>query len=213
METLISAHGEGNVNAGPFDIGIAGRALPGESVSGDMHFVVVGKSGTLLGVVDGLGHGKEAAYAAARAVECAISQADQPLPVIVEKCHASILTTRGVVMSLAFFESAQQTMHWLGVGNVEGVVVRSGSTPQTASFLPCRGGVVGGRLPKLVCTKLHITSGDIIIFATDGIHPNFAQRPMLPAPPQRMADQILAKHARDNDDALVLVARCRDCSP
>src|SRR5688572_26143363 len=142
METLRPFSGDGTGNTGQFEIGVAGRALAGETVSGDMHFVVPVAAGTLIGVVDGLGHGEEAAHAAESAIACVKSHAEQDLSVIMERCHCCLVSTRGVVMSVALFESARQTLHWLGVGNVEGVVVRAGSVPQSAHYLPCRGGVV-----------------------------------------------------------------------
>ena len=42
-------------------------SLPGESQCGDRHFVADVPEGTLLAVVDGIGHGDEAAFAAERA--------------------------------------------------------------------------------------------------------------------------------------------------
>ena len=36
---------------------VASRALPGQSVSGDLHVVVPTADGALIGVIDGLGHG------------------------------------------------------------------------------------------------------------------------------------------------------------
>src|SRR5260370_31641963 len=48
--------------------GVAARALPGQTVSGDLHLVKPFFKGVLLAVVDGLGHGDEATVAAQLAV-------------------------------------------------------------------------------------------------------------------------------------------------
>src|SRR5215208_2619936 len=105
MEAMIP-ESENSGLAGPhFRIGIAGRALPGENVSGDLHFVQPLAGGTLIGVVDGLGHGNEASCAARQAVECACSHTNKSLPAIIQACHDSIRSSRGVVMSLARFEA------------------------------------------------------------------------------------------------------------
>ena len=41
--------------------GVAAQALPGEAISGDRHVMQAFPSGALVAVIDGLGHGEEAA--------------------------------------------------------------------------------------------------------------------------------------------------------
>jgi len=115
-------------------------------------------------------------------------------------------------MSVAVFGRPDRSMTWLGVGNVEGLllygdgVARSGS-PRAS--LVTRGGIVGSELPRLHPVVLPIAPGDTLIFATDGIREGFADGASLEASPQQLADQILARHGKGTDDALVLVARYR----
>jgi hypothetical protein len=45
------------------------------------------------------------------------------------------------------------------------------------------------------------------MMATDGISPEFDEWPMLETDPQHLADEILIRHVKGIDDALVLVAR------
>src|SRR4051812_16934568 len=52
----------------PLEWAVAGRALSGQLESGDAGLVVALARGTLLAVIDGLGHGSEAAAAAGSAV-------------------------------------------------------------------------------------------------------------------------------------------------
>ena len=47
---------------------VAGAPIDGETESGDLHAVVQFEGGVLVGAVDGLGHGAEAAVAARAAV-------------------------------------------------------------------------------------------------------------------------------------------------
>ena len=70
-----------------------------------------------------------------------------------------------------------------------------------------RGGVVGGQLPSLRGSILPVRRGDTLIFATDGIRQGFTEGLVLTGSPQEIADQILARHYRQTDDALVLVVR------
>ncbi|SRR6266498_2938584 len=190
--------------------GVATLALPGEAQSGDLHLVKPVGTGVLVAVVDGLGHGTEAASAAQAAVAALAQHATESPVRLVERCHRALKGTRGAVMSVAVFAQPDRSMTWLGVGNVEGLLlygdgaVRSGS-PRAS--LVTRGGIVGSELPRLHPVVLPITPGDTLIFATDGIREGFAEGLPPEAAPQQLADQILARHGKGTDDALVLVAR------
>jgi hypothetical protein len=70
-----------------------------------------------------------------------------------------------------------------------------------------RGGVVGYELPPLRASVLPIAPGDVVIFATDGIDTYFAKDSPFGRRPEEVANDILARHAKETDDALVLVAR------
>jgi hypothetical protein len=52
-----------------------------------------------------------------------------------------------------------------------------------------------------------LVRGDTLIFTTDGVRPGFAAGITLTESPQELADRILADHAKETDDALVLVVR------
>lgn len=112
-------------------------------------------------------------------------------------------------MSVASFNARDETLTWIGVGNVEGLLLRAqGTTTPRRESLLLRGGVVGGRLPALSAAIVPVVRGDTLIFATDGVRNDFALAPLASAEaPQRLADHILADWARGNDDALVLVGR------
>jgi hypothetical protein len=116
--------------------------------------------------------------------------------------------TRGVAMSLAQFSVTDDTMTWLAIGNVEGVLVRSepGSSPAREAVI-MRGGVIGSRLPPLQATVVAVAPGDLLVFATDGVRPGFSALANPIHAPKKIADAILATHGKDTDDALVLAAR------
>jgi hypothetical protein len=111
-------------------------------------------------------------------------------------------------MSIASFNALNGTMTWLGVGSVEGALIRGslrGSSQHECLFRS--GGMVGDALPSV---RAHITSvchGDTLILATDGVRSDFLEDPALKAAPQKSAEDILAHHAKGTDEALVLVVR------
>jgi len=191
--------------------GVAAAPLAGETESGDLHLVKPAGRGMLVAAVDGLGHGAEAAAAARTAVAVLDRHAEEFVLPLVRRCHKALHGKRGVVLSLAYLDGVKQSMTWLSVGNVEGVLLYTDQTvrparPARAALLP-RGGIVGSELPQLRAELVPIAAGDILIFATDGIREGFAEDLPTDPGPQQLADQILARYGKGTDDALVLVAR------
>lgn len=187
---------------------VATLALPGQVESGDRHLVQPFPDGVLVAAVDGLGHGEEAAAAALLAVGVLKRHADETVTALVHRCHEALRETRGVVMSLASLRNPDDTMTWLGVGNVEGLLVRAAPDGHLRKeSLVIRGGVVGQHLPALQEEVVPVRRGDTLVFATDGVRAGFADALAAGEAPQRLADRILAQHGTGADDALVLVAR------
>lgn len=193
------------------DWGVASRALPGESATGDLHVVEAIEGRVLVGVLDALGHGEEAAATARIAAGSLIRDARLPMQMLIEACHKALIGTRGVVLSLAIFDVAQSTMAWLGIGDVEGVLVLADpeAVPKHTG-LATRGGIVGLSLPSARPWVIPISAGDTLVFTTDGIRSGSTSGLTLAGTPQQIADLILTRGFKGTDDALVLVARFRD---
>jgi negative regulator of sigma-B (phosphoserine phosphatase) len=187
--------------------GVAERPLAGEERSGDLHVVKQLDDGTLVAVIDGLGHGGEAAGAATAAAQILEQHAAEALELLVRRCHEGLRSTRGAVMGLARFHGSG-SMRWLAVGDAEGVLVPGGADEGRIRSLPQHRGIVGRNLPALRPESFDLAPGDLVIMATDGINSEGLRRPLLRSTPQWLANDILARSARVNDDALVLVVRC-----
>ncbi len=198
----------GGISPSLIQWGIASAAMRNEAESGDLHVVREFSGGVLVGVVDGLGHGPDAAVAAKAAVAILESYASDSVISLASRCHEGLTKTRGVVMSLASFNASDGTMTWLGVGNVEGVLHRADPTASPPrELLLSRAGVVGYLLPNLYASVIPIHGGDTLIFTTDGIRSGFSQPLAIGFGPQLLAEQILRQGASGTDDALVVVAR------
>jgi len=188
--------------------GIASLTMPGQSQSGDRHLVQPYTNGLLVAVVDGLGHGEQAAAAADLAVTTLIKHAHESVIALVKRCHDALRETRGVVMSLASFNELDRVLTWMGIGNVEGLVLRAKGSPHSQNeYLLLRGGVVGGQFLSSSASVMPLMQGDTLVFTTDGIRGGFAKDLSASDPPKVMADRILAKYSKGSDDALVFVAR------
>jgi serine phosphatase RsbU (regulator of sigma subunit) len=191
--------------------GSAGLAFGDEGdgrESGDRHVIVPFPEAALVAVIDGLGHGAEAAIAARAAARLVEDNARGSVVTLTQRCHEGLRRTRGVVMSLAWFGAEESSMTWLGVGNVRALLLRAdpAANPPRES-LTARGGVLGYQLPPLRAATLAVSPGDTLIMATDGIRADFTSVVSTAPPPQELADAILARHRKHSDDALVLVAR------
>jgi phosphoserine phosphatase RsbX len=196
------------MNTTLIESGVACLTMPGQSRSGDRHLLQPYINGLLVAVVDGLGHGEQAAAAADLAVTTLIKHADESVIVLLKRCHNALRDTRGVVMALASFNELDRALTWMGIGNVEGLVLRAeGSPPPKHKNLLLRGGVVGDQLPSLSASIIPLMQGDTLVFTTDGIRGGFTKDLSASDPPQVMADRILAKYSKGSDDALVFVVR------
>jgi ADP-ribose pyrophosphatase YjhB (NUDIX family) len=99
--------------------------LPGQEACGDQHIITDLPNSTLVGAVDGLGHGEEAAKAAERAIrEIGRYGTSASLPQLIRRCDRALRDTRGAAVSLAEFSAEEPRLSWLGVGNVAGWLIR-----------------------------------------------------------------------------------------
>jgi negative regulator of sigma-B (phosphoserine phosphatase) len=190
--------------------GVAAVPMAGEESNGDLHLVLERPGGALVAALDALGHGPEAARTAERAVAAIAARPFDPVPEILRRCHQSLIGSRGVVASLAAFDTEAGVMTWAGIGNVEGVLLRKGNhRPSTRSSLINLGGIVGAELPEVRAQQLPVEPGDLLVFATDGVRREFVEQIDLERPPAELARELLGRHAKGSDDALVLVVRYR----
>jgi len=185
--------------------GVASRPIPGETECGDLHVVAPFEGGLLAAVIDGLGHGSEAAKVARCAAGVLSETPGQPVRELVEKCHKILHGSRGAVMTIASFDAATDRLTWTAIGNVEAALYRA-ATDAREVIVP-RAGVVGYQLPRLRETTLSLARDDTLVLATDGVsHDLFLDSSSrLPAPD--CAGSLLDRYAKYSDDALILVVR------
>jgi len=195
--------------SGPIEWAVAGQPLTGEDESGDGWVVAETVGATLIGVIDGLGHGHLAAVAAGQAASVLQDNPAEPLNALFLLCHQALSDTRGAAITLGIIDHAQATLEWLGVGNVAGSLVRlSPAGPTVRSTVMLRGGVIGHQLSGVLRPeKTSIQPGDVVLLGTDGLRSGFDDRPDLSQSVAALAQGILANYTKGIDDALVLVAR------
>ena len=187
--------------------GVAGRPFPGEHESGDLHVATDLPDGLLLAVIDGLGHGSAAAEAARLAAATLQAHASETLSEAVRSCDAALKGSRGVVLTVVRI-GVDGTLAWVGVGDAAGVLWRrSGSGFSIRSMAPHGDGLLGSHLPPLHEKQISLLEDDLLVLCSDGIVDAAQWTPALLDNPTRAAEAILVEQGREDDDALVLVAR------
>ena len=114
-------------------IGVVCVAVEGEDESGDSWAVDVegGRMTALL--VDGLGHGPEAAAAALAAISVFRDAPADPPELMLGAMHTALHDTRGAALSVTSLDRVQGTARFCGVGNVDGRIRR---TTRTVTWFP-----------------------------------------------------------------------------
>ena len=188
--------------------GEAGLAHAGEHRSGDLAVFAPSARGGLVAVIDGLGHGDAAADASEAAAEIIRTHADDEPQRLLERCHETLRRTRGAVMTLAWFDLAERKMAWTGVGNVEARYLRAGDGADARYDSPVvLAGVVGYNLPQVRMATIALEPGDAVVIATDGVSADYSVSIEPGVAAQELAERVLERHGKGNDDALAAVVR------
>ena len=122
------------------------------------------------------------------------------------RCDVMLRSDRGAVMTAVLLRADEPLIRYLGVGNVQAVVVR-GDNRAVREWLLIRSGVLGSGLGPLEARALAVRPGDVVVLATDGVHAAYASSIDPLQTVDRIAQAVLDTHATGKDDALVLAAR------
>lgn len=117
-------------------------------------------------------------------------------------------------MTLARVDFAAATLTWTGVGNVAAnLVAKDVAGTHVRSSARLTGGIVGYRIPEIKPAQVvSIRAGDLLVMASDGISEGHLDHIDFAASAAVIAKDIVSKHAKETDDALVLAARHRGAS-
>jgi hypothetical protein len=186
-------------------VAAASRPFPGEIENGDAWIIHRSPGRCRIALIDGLGHGPEAAAAAAVARDVLTKRQDLGPVEAVRACHVAMTGTRGAALSVVTIDVPAGQLTYAGVGNVEGIL----STPERDQHLTIYRGIVGASLPTLRPFTLDLGAEWLLLLHTDGVSARFTlPEKGLPARAglQELADAILQTWGRATDDATVIVA-------
>jgi anti-sigma regulatory factor (Ser/Thr protein kinase) len=187
-------------------IGAVCVPLHGEEECGDAWMVDVAPERVTLLLVDGLGHGPEAAVAA-RAATAIFHESARTTPVIMlGAMHATLRSTRGAALSMATVDMTRRTVCFGGVGNVDGRVLAA----EANRHLIPQNGIVGHTMPQPHFDETPWPAGGRLLLHSDGISSRWrpdAYPGLLARHPALLAGVLFRDFARARDDATVLVIR------
>ncbi|MFW6723220.1 SpoIIE family protein phosphatase [Streptomyces sp. MAR4 CNY-716] len=156
-------------------------------------------------IVDGLGHGPQAAEAAETAISTFHRAQDAPLPQLVAEVHRALRLTRGAAVGLLRLRVGRAEC--CGIGNIRFLAVSPHEIHHRFTGQP---GVVGWNVPRPVVRSLPLPAGTTLVLHTDGIAARWADAPspfLLRLPPPLLAAALVHGHRYGNDDAAVLAGR------
>ncbi|MCF3122304.1 SpoIIE family protein phosphatase [Streptomyces arenae] len=174
----------------------------GQRENGDGYAVVEHGGARTVLVIDGLGHGPEAATAAQRAERTFLANPAAPLADVLTALHKALRHTRGAAVAALRITTGQA--EYCGVGNVRAAVL---SPDGIHHQFTGQAGIVGYTLPTLRSRFVDLGEHTTAVLYTDGIDHRWTHAPsdaLRRLPPVMLAASLAHSHRRRRDDATVL---------
>lgn len=190
----------------PIGAGAATRAKPGMKHNGDAFIIRNEGENMLVGVIDGLGHGRAAHEAAQQARQHVQTHANRSISRLFRGVEQACRSTRGVVMALARFDLAAEEVTLGSVGNI---TVKVHDSPKPMTVVPRRG-VLGARAPSPMISEREWERNAALVMHSDGVAPDWSRDDFAhleDASATSAARELLASFAEEHDDATVLVVK------
>ena len=193
------------------DVGAVCLPIDGETACGDGWAVVQDADRAVILIVDGLGHGPNAADAADAAIAGFHAASGGAPAEIVAKLHSALRSTRGAALAVAEITASVEgaNIRYCGVGNTVALLLGPVDAPRS---LPSMNGTAGLVVRSMQEVSLPWRRGGTLVLHTDGITTRWradAYRGVLAHDPSVLAAVLQRDHARGRDDATVLAFRLR----
>jgi len=189
-----------------WETGIVMAPYPGELVCGDGWSLRRQPDSADLLLVDGLGHGAQAAVAAETAVRTFCESGVHDCVREMELVHLALGPTRGAAAALARIDMRASLVRFVGVGNIVATMIAGG----VAKRLVSHNGTAGHLAPRIREFTYPFVGTPLVILHSDGLgarwdlasYPGLAE-----SPPSIIAGVLFRDFRRDRDDAAVLAVR------
>lgn len=186
--------------------GVISQEKSGEPVCGDGWTVLQGRGRIVVFVVDGLGHGPDAAAAARTAIESVEKNAHRDGPDIMDAVHNALRPTRGGAGALALLQPESELCCFCGIGNIAASIRSAGLSRSMVSH----NGTLGHQVRKIQEFQYPFPKGSMLIMHSDGLatHWDLAAYPGIETRhPALVSAALYRDHTRGRDDVTVLAMR------
>ena len=180
--------------------------VTGEIACGDGWLVCDDARATLVMVVDGLGHGADAAFAASEAARIVREHPSAPPAEIVQAAHGALRATRGAALAVATIDRESPLVRYAGVGNISASIVSDGGVRNLASH----NGIVGHQMHKVQEFTYPWPTRATLVMHSDGLSARWrldAYPGLVLRDPALIAGVLFRDFARGRDDATTVAVR------
>ena len=191
---------------GALPTGVISQEKSGEPVCGDGWTVVQGRGRVAVFLVDGLGHGPDAAAAARTAIETVETNAHREGPDIMDAVHNALRPTRGGAAALALLQPESELCCFCGIGNIAASIRSAGVSRSMVSH----NGTLGHQVRKIQEFQYPFPKGALLVMHSDGLatHWDLAAYPGIEnRHPGLVSAALYRDHTRGRDDVTVLALR------
>ena len=195
-------------------VAVGAVCLPvhGEQACGDAWAMHTSGDTCVFLLVDGLGHGPDAAVAANLAVNLFERSLLLSPMEGVSVLHAGLVNTRGAAVAVAELNLASGCLRYAGLGNISGLILGEGTSQNLVSHNGTAG-LVAGTIQQLSYPwpKTH----GVLVMHSDGVasHWSLQDYPGLAHKhPALIAGVLYRDHRRAHDDSTVIVAKAAEHS-
>lgn len=187
---------------------VAGIAIPypGERHSGDAWSYQQSEDRTIVLIVDGLGHGHDAAVAANEAVSVFQSRVEKKPGEILSYLNDALRKTRGAVAGIAAINHHDRTLTYAAVGNTAASVL----SRQSSRSLVSHSGTLGVAAPRIQEFQMDWPEDAVLIMHSDGLQSRWdlsSYPGLLSRHPAVIGAALVRDFRRQRDDTSVVVIK------
>lgn len=185
-------------------MGVSQHALDGQSACGDTWHLVIDDDRLSVLVIDGLGHGEQAAQAALTGTAAFAQGPFEDPQVLFARLHGAMAATRGGAAALARYDRRADRLTFAGIGNIGATLLDA----ERSRGLVSHPGIVGAQFSKARHFDYPDVAGQLLVLYSDGLqsrwrlqdYPGLRHRH-----PAVIASVLHRDFSRGRDDVTVLV--------
>jgi anti-sigma regulatory factor (Ser/Thr protein kinase) len=188
------------------EVGAVCLPKTGEEVPGDGWLLEGSGDYRTIMVVDGLGHGPNAARAARAATEAFAAHPSATPGALMQICHGALAATRGAAGAAARVAPAKRHGSFAGVGNIACRVESTGERRQLVSH----SGTLGHVMRRVQEFEFVFPAGALLILHSDGLTTRWSSEDypgLLAKHAGLIAGVLYRDHNRGTDDVTVVVLK------